>query len=163
MDVYGIEALLGLPAFHVIDQVRGPKRLDVSLERRDTCLVCPRCQTCGSRVKERRPRGMRDLPILARPVLRWRHGRRFECQGCQHRPWETRETCGAHGQWTERLSQRVRAECLGGCPGRALARRDGLSERTGFRWPFAKSRGGRPRTLGRALGIDAYARRKGPH
>jgi transposase len=161
MDVYGIEALLGLPEFHVIDQVIGPKRLDLSLERRDTCIVCPRCQTCCSRVKESRPRCIRDLPILERPVLLWLHVRRFECQGCQHRPWETSETFGAHVQWTERLYQRVRTEFLGGCPGRELARRYGLSERTVFRWTFAKSRGGRPRKLGRALGIDEYSRRKG--
>jgi transposase len=161
MDVYGIEALLGLPEFHVIDQVIGPKRLDLSLERRDTCIVCPRCQTCCSRVKESRPRCIRDLPILERPVLLWLHVRRFECQGCQHRPWETSETFVAHVQWTERLYQRVRAEFLGGCPGRELARRYGLSERTVFRWTFEKSRGGRPRKLGRAIGIDEYARRKG--
>ena len=161
MDVYGIEALLGLPEFHVIDQVIGPKRLDLSLERRDTCIVCPRCQTCCSRVKESRPRCIRDLPILERPVLLWLHVRRFECQGCQHRPWETSETFGAHVKWTERLYQRVRAEFLGGCPGRELARRYGLSERTVFRWTFEKSRGGRPRKLGRALGIDEYSRRKG--
>ncbi len=161
MDVYGIEALLGLPEFHVIDQVIGPKRLDLSLERRDTCIVCPRCQTCCSRVKESRPRCIRDLPILERPVLLWLHVRRFECQGCQHRPWETSETFGAHVKWTERLYRRVRAEFLGGCPGRELARRYGLSERTVFRWTFEKSRGGRPRKLGRALGIDEYARRKG--
>ena len=163
MDVYGIEALLGLPEFHVIDQVIGPKRLDLSLERRDTCIVCPRCQTCCSRVKESRPRCIRDLPILERPVLLWLHVRRFECQGCQHRPWETSETFGAHVKWTERLYQRVRAEFLGGCPGRELARRYGLSERTVFRWTFEKSRGGRPRKLGRALGIDEYSRRKGHH
>jgi len=42
-----------------------------------------------------------------------------------------------------------------------LARRYGLSERTVFRWTFEKSRGGRPRKLGRALGIDEYSRRKG--
>lgn len=161
MDVYGIEALLGLPEFHVIDQVIGPKRLDLSLERRDTCIVCPRCQTCCSRVKESRPRCIRDLPILERPVLLWLHVRRFECQGCQHRPWETSETFVAHVQWTERLYQRVRAEFLGGCPGREWARRYGLSERTVFRWTFEKSRGGRPRKLGRAIGIDEYARRKG--
>ena len=32
-----------------------------------------------------------------------------------------------------------------------------------FRWTFERSRGGRPRKLGRAIGIDAYARRKGHH
>ena len=31
-----------------------------------------------------------------------------------------------------------------------------------FRWTFERSRGGRPRQLGRAIGIDEYARRKGP-
>jgi transposase len=30
-----------------------------------------------------------------------------------------------------------------------------------FRWTFERSRGGRPRKLGRALGIDEYSRRKG--
>ena len=30
-----------------------------------------------------------------------------------------------------------------------------------FRWTFEKSRGSRPRKLGRALGIDEYSRRKG--
>ena len=47
------------------------------------------------------------------------------------------------------------------CPGRALAWRYGLSERTVFRWVFERSRGGRPRQLGRAIGIDDYGRRKG--
>jgi transposase len=42
-----------------------------------------------------------------------------------------------------------------------LAQRYGLSERTVFRWTFERSRGGRPRKLGRAIGIDEYARRKG--
>jgi hypothetical protein len=74
MDVYGIEALLGLPEFHVIDQVIGPKRLDLSLERRDTCIVCPRCQTCCSRVKESRPRCIRDGScwIPGSWMCRWR-------------------------------------------------------------------------------------------
>jgi transposase len=52
---------------------------------------------------------------------------------------------------------------LGGCSSRELALRDGLSERTVFRWTFERSRGRRPRQLGRAIGIDAYARRQGHH
>ena len=161
MDVYGIEALLGLPEFHVIDQVIRPKRLDLHLERRETSIVCPRCQTCCSRVKERRSRYIRDLPILERPVMLWLHLRRFECSGCHHRPWEKSETFGARTKWTERLYNRVRQEFLRGCPCQALARRYGLSERTVFRWTFERSRGGRPRKLGRAIGIDEYSRRKG--
>lgn len=161
MDVYGIEALLGLPEFRVMDQVIGPKRLDLHLERRDTSIVCPRCQTSCSRVQDSRPRRIRDLPILERPVLLWLHLRRFECQECDHRPWEKSDTFSAHVKWTERLYQQVRAEFLGGCPGRELARRYGLSERTVFRWTFERSRGGRPRKLGRAIGIDEYSRRKG--
>lgn len=163
MDVYGIEALLGLPEFRVVDQVVGPKRLELHLQRRETSIVCPRCQTCCSRVQESRPRCMRDLPILERPVLLWLHLRRFECQECHHRPWETSQTFGTRVKWTERLYHQVRAEFLGGCPGRELARRYGLSERTAFRWTFERSRGGRPRQLGRAMGIDEYARRKGHH
>jgi len=101
--------------------------------------------------------------MLERPVRLWLHLRRFECRGCHHRPWEKSESFGERVQWTERLYQQVRAAFLGGCPGRELARRYGLSERTVFRWTFERSRGGRPRKLGRAIGIDAYARRKGHH
>jgi len=160
-DFHGIETLLGLPEFRVIAQVLGPKQRDLPLERRDTHIVCPRCQTCCSRVKESRPRCIRDLPILEHPVMLWLHMRRFACPDCRHRPWETRETFGQRTQGTERLHTQVRTEFLRGCPGKALARRYGLSERTVFRWTFERSRGGRPRKLGRAIGIDEYSRRKG--
>ena len=163
MDFHCIEALLNLPEFRVTAQVLGPKQLDLHLERRATCIVCPRCQTVCSRIKESRPRCIRALPMLERPVRLWLHLRRFECRGCHHRPWEKSESFGERVQWTERLYQQVRAEFLGGCPGRELARRYGLSERTVFRWTFERSRGGRPRKLGRAIGIDEYARRKGHH
>jgi len=93
--------------------------------------------------------------------LLWLHLRRFECSDCRHRPWETSETFGERVKWTDRLYTQVRQEYLQGCPCSALARRYGLSERTVFRWTFERSRGGRPRKLGRALGIDEYARRKG--
>jgi len=163
MDVHGIEALLGLPECCVIGQVLAPQQLALPLERRDPSIVCPRCQTCCFQVKESRPRCIRDLPILEFPVVLWRHRRRFACPNgaCRHRPWETSETFGEHVKWTERLYSQVRQEYLGGCPCKELARRYGLSERTVFRWTFERSRGGRPRQLGRALGIDEYARRKG--
>ena len=99
--------------------------------------------------------------MLARPVVLWLPLRRFACAECHHRPWEKRETFGAHVQWTERLSTHVRQADLHGCPCRTLARRSGLSERTVCRWTFERSRGGRPRKRGRALGIDASSRRKG--
>jgi len=95
-------------------------------------------------------------------VVLWLHLRRFACAECHHRPWEKRETFGAHVKWTERLYTHVRQEYVRGCPCRALARRYGLSERTVFRWTFERSRGGRPRQRGRALGIDEDARRTGP-
>jgi transposase len=161
MDFHCLEALLDLPEFRVIAQVLGPKQLEVHLERKDNALVCPRCQTCCSRVKESRLRCIRDLPILEHPTVRWLHLRRFACSACQHRPWETSAIFGAHVKWTERLYHQVREEFLRGCPSRELARRYGLSERTVFRWTFERSRGGRPRKLGRAIGIDESARRKG--
>jgi transposase len=161
MDVYGIEALLGLPELCVFDQVIRPTWLELHLERRETSIVCPRCQTCCSRIQESRSRCLRDLPILERPVVLRLHLRRFECPACHHRPWEKSETFGTRVKWTDRLYRQVRAEFLGGCAGRELARRYGLSERTVFRWTFERSRGGRPRQLGRAIGIDEYARRKG--
>ena len=82
---------------------------------------------------------------------------------CHDRPWETRETFGERRKWTERLYTQVRQEYVRGCPCRALARRSGLSARTVLRWTCDRSRGGRPRTLSRAIGIAAYARRKGHH
>jgi transposase len=161
MDFQCLEVLLGLPEFRVIHQVLSPQQLELHLERRDSHIVCPHCGTCCSRVKESRPRCIRDLPILERPVMLWLHLRRFACPECRHRPWETSETFGERTKWTQRLYQQVRAECLRGCPCNELARRYGLSARTVFRWTFERSRGGRPRKLGRALGIDEYARRKG--
>ena len=161
MDFHCLEALLGLPEFRVIDQVLGPTQLALHLERRENAIVCPRCQTCCSGVKESRLRCLRDLPILERPTVLWLHVRRFECRACQHRPWETSETFGTRTKWTERLYNQVRQEFLRGCPGKALARRYGLSARSVFRWTFERSRGGRPRKLGRVIGIDEYARRKG--
>jgi len=161
MDFHWVEVLLGLAEFRVIHQVLGSQQLDVHLERRDDHIVCPQCGTCCFRVKESRPRCLRDLPILEYPVRLWLHLRRFECPDCRHRPWETSATFGERTKWTPRLYHQVRAECLRGCPGDELARRYGLSARTVFRWTFERSRGGRPRQLGRAIGIDEYARRKG--
>ena len=89
--------------------------------------------------------------------------RRFECKPCAFRPWEISETFDERVKWTERLYEQVRTESLQGCPGKELSRRYGISKRTVFRWTFEKSDGGRPRKLGRALGIDEYARRKGHH
>jgi transposase len=91
----------------------------------------------------------------------WLHRRCLECPDCRHRPWETRDTFGARVPWTERLYNQVREACLRGGPGKEVARRYGLCERTVLRWTFERSRGGRPRKLGRAIGLDESARRQG--
>lgn len=161
MDFHCIEMLLDLPEFQVIGQVIRPHEVQLDLERRDTSLVCPYCQGGCFRIKESRARCIRDLPILERPVTLRLHIRRFQCSDCRHRPWEKSETFGDRVKWTERLYHQVRQEFLHGCPCDELARRYGLSARTVFRWTFEKSHGARPRKLGRALGIDEYARRKG--
>ncbi len=64
MDFHGTEALLALPEFRVMNQVIGPRYLDVHLERKDGSLVCPRCEAECSDVKESRTRRIRDLPYL---------------------------------------------------------------------------------------------------
>ena len=161
MDFQFIETLLELPEFRVIGQAIKPRELELHLERRTSYLICPHCQGCCSRIKEGRDRCLRDLPMLDRPVTLRVHLRRFECADCHHRPWETSETFGAHVKWTERLYNQVRQEFLHGCPCKELAKRYGLSARTVFRWTFEKSRGARPRKLGRVLGIEEYSRRKG--
>jgi transposase len=161
MDFQFIETLLELPEFRVIGQVLRPRELELHLERRTSYLICPHCQGCCSRIKEGRDRCIRDLPMLDRPVTLRLHLRRFKCVDCHHRPWETSETFGARVKWTERLYNQVRQEFLHGCPCKELAKRYGLSARTVFRWTFEKSRGARPRKLGRVLGIDEYSRRKG--
>jgi transposase len=161
MDFQFIETLLELPEFRVIGQVIRPRKVDLHLERRAAYIVCPHCQGCCSRIQEGRSRCIRDLPMLDRPVTLRLHIRRFECADCHPRPWETSETFGARVKWTERLDHQVRQEFLHGCPCKELARRYGVSARTVFRWRFEKSRGARPRKLGRILGIDEYSRRKG--
>ena len=108
MDFHCIEMLLNLPEFRVIDQVIRPRELQLSLERRDSYLVCPHCQGCCSRIKESRERCIRDLPILDRPVTLQVHIRRFKCSDCHHRPWEKSETFGERIKWTDRLYHRVR-------------------------------------------------------
>lgn len=163
MDFEFIETLLELPAFQVIGQIVKPHELHLQIERRESYLVCPRCHECCSRIKEGRDRGIRALPILDRPVTLWLHSRPFKCPECHHRPWEKSETFGDRMKWTERLYHQVRQEFLHGCPCKELSRRYGLSARTVFRWTFEKSRGARPRKLGRVLGIDEYSRRKGHH
>lgn len=70
MDFHCIEAFLNLPEFRIIQQVVSSQELTLHLERRDTAIICPRCRTSCSRVKERRPRCLRDLPIRERPVMR---------------------------------------------------------------------------------------------
>ena len=83
MGFHCIEALRGLPEFCVSGPVLGSQQLALPLERRDTSIVCPRCQTYCSQVKESRPRGIRDLPILELPVVLWLHIRRFACPPCR--------------------------------------------------------------------------------
>lgn len=161
MDYQCIEELLELPEFRVMGQIIIANQVVFHLERRDRTLICPHCQTPCSRVKESRSRCLRDLPILERPVMLVIYLKRFDCRGCDHRPWETVSTLAKRAKWTDRLYHRVRDEFLNGCPSRELARRYGVPARTIFRWTFERSRGGRPRKLGRALGIDEYARRKG--
>jgi transposase len=161
MDFECIDTWLERPECRVTGQVIRPHELALHLERRDTSLVCPRCQGCCARIKEGRERCLRDLPILDRPVILRLPLGRFKCLDCHHRPWESSETFGDRVKWTERLYDPVRQEFLPGCPCQELASRYGLSARPVFRWTFEKSRGGRPRQLGRASGIDEYSRRKG--
>ena len=161
MDVPGIDAWLDLPAFRVTDHVIWSHELELHLERRDTSLVCPRCQGCCERIQDGRDRCIRDFPLFERPGTLRVHLRRLPCSPCPPRPWEKSETFGDPVKWTERLSHQVRQGFLHGGPCQELARRYGLSARTVFCWTFEKSRGGRPRQRGRALGMDAYSRRTG--
>src|SRR5947209_16699861 len=62
----GVEAPAFRPGRTSTRQVMNPKQLEFPLERRDTFIVCPRCQRCCSRVQDSRPRCIRDLPILER-------------------------------------------------------------------------------------------------
>ncbi len=68
MDFECIEAWLELPEFRVTNQVIRSHELELHLERRDTYLVCPRCQGCCERIKDGRARCIRDLPMFERPV-----------------------------------------------------------------------------------------------
>jgi transposase len=161
MDFECIETWLALPECRVTGQVMRPHDLEWHLERRDTSLVCPRCQGSCTRSKEGRQRCIRDVPILDRPVTLRLHLGRLKCSACHHRPWEHSETFGERVKGTARLDHQVRQAYLHGGPCHELASRYGLSARTVFHWTFEKSHGGRPRKRGRALGIEEYSRRKG--
>ena len=52
MDFECIETWLALPAFRVTGQVMRPHNREWHLERRDTSLVCSRCQESCARIKE---------------------------------------------------------------------------------------------------------------
>ena len=69
MDFHCIDMLLALPEFRVIHPIMSAQQLDVHLERRATSIVCPRCQMCCSRVKESRPRCIRDSLLLDSRVV----------------------------------------------------------------------------------------------
>jgi hypothetical protein len=63
MDFHGIAALCGLPEF--ASSVRCSASSGLScISNAENPIVCPRCQTCCSRVKASRPQCLRDLPIL---------------------------------------------------------------------------------------------------
>ena len=99
MDFECIDALLDLPEFRVTNQVIRPHELELHLERRDTYLVCPRCQGCCARIQDGRARCIRDLPMLDRPVTLRLHLRRFQGSACDQRPWEKSETFGDCVKW----------------------------------------------------------------
>jgi transposase len=103
MDFECIATWLARPAFRVTGQVMRPHDLAWHLERRDTSLVCPRCQGSCARSKEGRQRCIRDVPILERPVTLRLHLGRLKCSDGHHRPWEQSETFGERVKWTERL------------------------------------------------------------
>ena len=104
---------------------------------------------------------IRDLPILEHPVMLWLPIRRFRAP-LPARPWETGDLRRAGPVDRAALHPSARG-ILARLPVPSAHQRYGLSERTIFRWTFRRSHGGRPRKLGRAIGIDAYARRKGHH
>ena len=62
MDFACIETWLELPEFRVTGQVMRPHDLELHLERRDTYLVCPRCQGSCARIKEGRQRASAICP-----------------------------------------------------------------------------------------------------
>jgi transposase len=161
MDFRSTEELLALPEFRIMGQQSTDKDVVLHLERHAASIDCPNCGATCNAITEVRSRLGRDLPILGRPVHLRVRMRRFRCPGCKRRPWERSATFPSWKTWTQRLDEQVRQEVLKGCASKELAHRYGLSPRTIFRWTFERSRGGRPRKLGRAIGMDEYSRRKG--
>jgi len=87
--------------------------------------------------------------------------RRFYCTGCGRRPWETCETLPLYKRAYGRLNAQARETVLRNVPSKEVGHLLGVPARTVFRWTFEGPRGGRPRALGRVLGIDEFSRRKG--
>lgn len=71
---------------------------------------CGGCQQPCSSIHEYRPRYIRDLPILGRPVLLRVHLRRLACSGCGRRT-EWVSWLGRHARLTRRLAEAVALWC----------------------------------------------------
>jgi transposase len=162
MDFTAVEALLALPELRIVEQRLTPREVCIVLESREHMRPCPCCaQPCPPTGERPRTRTLRALPLLQRfPRLVVRI-RRLRCRSCRRRFWETPSVLEGHQRWTPRLSERVRTELRHGTPPQERARRYGVARRTVFRWTFERGRGGRPRHLGTAMGIEECAVKKG--
>lgn len=162
MEESCIEKLLDLKEFDVIGVEPTKEEVRIELQRKATSATCPRCKAdCPFEENQRRSRIVRDLPILERHTRLVLWLRRARCAQCKKRFFETSQSLPAPKRWTERLYQTACYEALRGSALAQLAQRYGIPARTLFRWTFERSRGGRQRKLGSAIGVDEYARSKG--
>ena len=79
MDVYGIEVLLALPEFRVVDQVIRPKQVALPLQRRETSIRLPYpegelCDREGSYLPFAATPSEREAQGAPRPSLEERYG-----------------------------------------------------------------------------------------
>jgi transposase len=161
MDFSCTERIVQMPEFRVISQKTPHGEVVLEQERQVPCLRCPRCSSFCTSVSEVRMRCVKDLPMSGREVRHVIRLRRFYCSNCGHRPWEACETLPRYKRAYGRLSATARESVLRNVPSKEVGRLLGVPARTVFRWAFERRRAGRPRSLGRVLGIDEFSRRKG--
>lgn len=161
LDFSCTEGILQMPEFRVLSQKLPHGQVIIEQERQAPGIPCPACGSFCTSVSEARTRRVKDLPMSGREVEHVIRIRRFYCSNCGHRPWERCETLPRYKRAYGRLSAEARESVLRNVPSKEVGRLLGIPARTVFRWTFQRPPSGRPRALGRVLGIDEFSRRKG--
>lgn len=109
MDEQSILIPLGLPGFHVLSQRNTEEgAVEVTIISSADRAKCPGMgESVSPRLRDRRLRRKRDVPLAGRHISLLLVKRRFGCLTCQRSFTEGDTICGWRRWTTERLRQRI--------------------------------------------------------